>query len=257
MRECRRGGLKTVAYKWQRISKYDPCPRLLEINVQMWHKTWCTWKLHTLFGLKVSSCGSNPCVRTMQNTAGNVKLALAALAAHMEESWAQKGGEFGKSAKSPISTGIKHQLPLWKWISKPTSIIRGNPPFPENTPNSLWPQCYQLTVDNSWCVGSPLSCGGSEPISGHLSELSGKWRSWIGKMGWLQMKSEPEALAGISTHYSQRLAREFNAVMIFYKFERTDALWTPRKIPLLNSYLPALGSVSVLEDQTSCLLPTN
>ena len=46
----------------------------------------------------------------MQNTASNVKLVLAALAT--EESWVQKGGEFGKSAKSSISTGTKHQLQL-------------------------------------------------------------------------------------------------------------------------------------------------
>lgn len=33
------------------------------------------------------------------------------------------------------------------------------------------------------------------------------------------MKCEPEALAGMSTHYIQRLTRELNAVMIFYKFQ--------------------------------------
>lgn len=43
-------------------------------------------------------------------------------------------------------------------------------------------------------------------------------------MGWLQMKCEPEALAGTSTHYIQRLTRELNAVMTFYKFVQTDAL---------------------------------
>lgn len=38
------------------------------------------------------------------------------------------------------------------------------------------------------------------------------------------MKCEPETLTGMSTHYIQRLARELNTVMIFYKFEKTDAL---------------------------------
>ena len=38
------------------------------------------------------------------------------------------------------------------------------------------------------------------------------------------MTCEPEALAGMGTHYIQRLARGLNAVMIFYEFELTDAL---------------------------------
>lgn len=66
----------------------------------------------------------------------------------------------------------------------PSSIEEERTLLPWNhATQSLWPCCYQLTGDNSWCAGSPLSCGSSEPILGHLCEFSGSWRGWIGKSG--------------------------------------------------------------------------
>lgn len=154
MREGRRGGLKTVAYKWQKISKYDPCPRLLKIRFCAISVHWCVCgnRIHPL-GWKSPPVDQNPFFHTTQNTASNVKLVLAALAAHRRELGAERR-EFGKSAKSSISTGTKHQLQLWKWISKTISIVRGR----GNTPSLKSHHTESMTTVLPAYYGQQLMC---------------------------------------------------------------------------------------------------
>lgn len=212
------------------------------------------WKSHVSFGVEVSSCGSNPRLHTMQNTAGDVEVALAASAIH----WVQKGGEFGKKCQMVHLHGNQTPPAAVKWISKTTSIVtrRGNPPSPKSHRTEPMTTVLPAHCGQQLTCTFPPSCGSSEPIFG-----SSFWVLW-------QLK-ELNRKNGLTTdemwtwstcwnkYSSQRLASELNAAMIFHKLEWTDALWTPRKISPLNSHLPAFGSVSFLEDQTSWLLPTN
>lgn len=69
------------------------------------------------------------------------------------------------------------------------------------------------------------------------------------------MKHEPEALAGMSIHRVQGEAREVKAVIIFTCLNEKAALQIPRKICLLNSYLPALRSLSF--GRSNVLSPSN